>query len=55
MGKCNIPKPGFFDFEGQRKWQVHLNYVYYFSESNVPTPQCYPYVCIYLLLYKMLT
>ncbi|KAF7667818.1 hypothetical protein LDENG_00042950 [Lucifuga dentata] len=21
-GKCNIPKPGFFDFEGQRKWQA---------------------------------
>ena len=22
VGKCNIPKPGFFDFEGQRKWYV---------------------------------
>ncbi|XP_054644646.1 acyl-CoA-binding domain-containing protein 6 [Dunckerocampus dactyliophorus] len=22
MGKCNTPKPGFFDFEGQRKWQA---------------------------------
>uniref|UniRef100_A0A3Q3LAR0 Acyl-CoA-binding domain-containing protein 6 n=1 Tax=Mastacembelus armatus TaxID=205130 RepID=A0A3Q3LAR0_9TELE len=21
-GKCNTPKPGFFDFEGQRKWQA---------------------------------
>ncbi|XP_017541665.1 acyl-CoA-binding domain-containing protein 6 [Pygocentrus nattereri] len=20
VGKCNTPKPGFFDFEGQRKW-----------------------------------
>nr|XP_019936193.1 PREDICTED: acyl-CoA-binding domain-containing protein 6 [Paralichthys olivaceus] len=22
VGKCNTPKPGFFDFEGQRKWQA---------------------------------
>lgn len=22
VGKCNTPKPGFFDFEGQRKWYV---------------------------------
>uniref|UniRef100_A0A3Q3XNV5 Acyl-CoA-binding domain-containing protein 6 n=1 Tax=Mola mola TaxID=94237 RepID=A0A3Q3XNV5_MOLML len=22
VGKCSIPKPGFFDFEGQRKWQA---------------------------------
>ncbi|XP_068599955.1 acyl-CoA-binding domain-containing protein 6 [Brachionichthys hirsutus] len=22
VGKCNAPKPGFFDFEGQRKWQA---------------------------------
>lgn len=22
VGKCSIPKPGFFDFEGQRKWYV---------------------------------
>ncbi|KAJ8270099.1 hypothetical protein GJAV_G00110310 [Gymnothorax javanicus] len=22
VGKCNIAKPGFFDFEGQRKWQA---------------------------------
>lgn len=24
MGKCNTSKPGFFDFEGQRKWYVAL-------------------------------
>ncbi|TRY83591.1 hypothetical protein DNTS_033707 [Danionella cerebrum] len=22
VGKCNTPKPGFFDFEGQRKWSA---------------------------------
>uniref|UniRef100_H2TMK9 Acyl-CoA-binding domain-containing protein 6 n=1 Tax=Takifugu rubripes TaxID=31033 RepID=H2TMK9_TAKRU len=22
VGKCNTPKPGFFDFEGQKKWQA---------------------------------
>ncbi|TNN89271.1 Acyl-CoA-binding domain-containing protein 6 [Liparis tanakae] len=22
VGKCSTPKPGFFDFEGQRKWQA---------------------------------
>ncbi|XP_028301314.1 acyl-CoA-binding domain-containing protein 6 [Gouania willdenowi] len=22
VGRCNTPKPGFFDFEGQRKWQA---------------------------------
>ncbi|XP_010766729.1 acyl-CoA-binding domain-containing protein 6 [Notothenia coriiceps] len=22
VGKCNTQKPGFFDFEGQRKWYV---------------------------------
>ncbi|XP_034035570.1 acyl-CoA-binding domain-containing protein 6 [Thalassophryne amazonica] len=22
VGKCNAPKPGFFDFEGQRKWHA---------------------------------
>jgi acyl-CoA-binding protein len=21
-GKCNVPKPGFFDFEGKKKWQA---------------------------------
>ncbi|XP_055363715.1 acyl-CoA-binding domain-containing protein 6 isoform X2 [Betta splendens] len=25
VGKCNTSKPGFFDFEGQRKWQAWKN------------------------------
>ncbi|XP_068176432.1 acyl-CoA-binding domain-containing protein 6 isoform X2 [Antennarius striatus] len=24
VGKCNAPKPSFFDFEGQRKWQAWM-------------------------------
>ncbi|XP_072275906.1 acyl-CoA-binding domain-containing protein 6 [Pyxicephalus adspersus] len=29
VGKCNIPKPGFFDYEGKRKWDAWRSLVNY--------------------------